>query len=127
MGMLGSIDCMHWSWKNCLKAWHGQYCGKSRDATIVLEAVASEIFWIWHCFFGLPGTLNDIIVPHRYSLFAKLASGEASACNYTVNGYNCDKGYYLANGIYSRWATFVKTISNPQTRKEIEFANAQES
>jgi hypothetical protein len=42
LGMLGSLDCMHWTWKNCPKAWYGMYCGKSRDATIVLEAVASE-------------------------------------------------------------------------------------
>ena len=53
-GMLDSIDCTHRNWKNCPKAWQGMYCGKSRDATIVLEVVASEDLWIWHCFFICP-------------------------------------------------------------------------
>ena len=126
-GMLGSIDCMHWTWKNCPKAWHGQYCGKSRDATIVLEAVASEDLWIWHCFFGLPGTLNDINVLQRSHLLARLASGEAPACNFTVNGNSYNQGYYLADGIYPPWTTFVKTISNPIGRKQSEFAKEQEA
>ena len=82
-GMLGSVDCMHWTWKNCPKAWHGHYCGKSRDATIVFKAVAFEDLWIWHCFFGLPGALNDINVLQRSHLLARLASGEAPACNFT--------------------------------------------
>jgi hypothetical protein len=53
-GMLGSLDCMHWTRKNCPKAWHGMYCEKSHNPTIVLEAMASEDLWIWHAFFWFP-------------------------------------------------------------------------
>uniref|UniRef100_A0A0D3CYD6 Nuclease HARBI1 n=1 Tax=Brassica oleracea var. oleracea TaxID=109376 RepID=A0A0D3CYD6_BRAOL len=53
-GMIGSIDCMHWEWKNCPTAWKGQYCRGSGKPTIVLEAVASYDLWIWHAFFGPP-------------------------------------------------------------------------
>ncbi|KAK1615343.1 hypothetical protein QYE76_020860 [Lolium multiflorum] len=92
-GMLGSLDCLHWTWKNCPKAWHGQYYGKSKGATIVLEVVASQDLWIWHCFFGLPGTFNDINVLQRTPLFAKLANGEAPTCNYKVMNNEYTMGY----------------------------------
>jgi len=38
LGMLGSLDCMHWPWKNCPMVYAGQYKGKEKKPTIVLEA-----------------------------------------------------------------------------------------
>jgi hypothetical protein len=36
-------------------------------------------------------------------------------------------GYYLVDGIYPSWATFVKTILEPQGNKRKYFAKAQET
>jgi hypothetical protein len=71
-GMLGSIDCMHWSWKNCPAAWHGQFKGHKKDSTIILEAVANHETWIWHAFFGMPGSCNDINVIQRSPLMTRI-------------------------------------------------------
>ncbi|KAL6503173.1 hypothetical protein OROHE_023802 [Orobanche hederae] len=51
-GMLGSLDCMHWDWKNCPTSWHGTHLnGFKKEPTLILEAVASKSLWIWHAFF----------------------------------------------------------------------------
>ncbi|XP_024007769.1 uncharacterized protein LOC112083888 [Eutrema salsugineum] len=60
-GMIGSIDCMHWEWKNCPTAWKGQFTP-----------------------------------------------------------------YYLTDGIYPNWATFIKSIPLPQGSKATLFAKRQE-
>jgi hypothetical protein len=103
------------------------YCGKSYDPTIVLEAVASQDLWIWHYFFGLSGTLNDINVLQRSHLFKKLIAGDAPMCNYKIMGHEYSIGYYIADGIYPEWATFVKSIKDPPTDAERIFAKAQEA
>ncbi|KAJ0824976.1 putative harbinger transposase-derived protein [Helianthus annuus] len=126
-GMLGSIDCMHWKWKNCPTAWKGMYIGHIREPTIILEAVASYDLWIWHAFFGMPGSLNDINVLERSSIFTELEQGRAPPVNYTVNGHDYTMGYYLADGIYPKCQTFVKTIPSPRGDKNKHFAKAQES
>ena len=62
-GMLGSIDCMHWQWEKCPYGWKGMYTrGDHGVPTIILEAVASHDRWIWHAFFGVAGSNNDINV-----------------------------------------------------------------
>ena len=48
--------------ENCPVALQGQYKGHMKKATMVLEAVASFDLYIWHAFFGVPGSLNDINV-----------------------------------------------------------------
>jgi hypothetical protein len=103
------------------------YFGHHHKSTIILEVVASKDLWIWHAFFALTGSLNDINILYRSLLFAKLAEGEASKVNYSVNGHDYTMGYYLAYGIYPTWATFVKTIPSPRGKKRIYFATAQEA
>ncbi|XP_020257992.1 putative nuclease HARBI1 [Asparagus officinalis] len=126
-GMLGSIDCMHWRWKNCPAAWHGMYASHVHEATIILEVVASYNLWIWHAFFGLLGSHNDINVLERSNLFTELTEGRAPPVKYSINSHEYTMGYYLADGIYPQWSTFVKTISAPQGNKRKNFAQAQES
>ncbi|KAL5539453.1 hypothetical protein UlMin_044612 [Ulmus minor] len=81
-GMLGSLDCMHWKWKNCPTAWAGQYAGRSGSPTIILEAVVDYDLWIWHAYFGLPGSNNDINVLEASHLFTNLAEGIAPPAHY---------------------------------------------
>jgi hypothetical protein len=94
---------------------------------VVLEAVADYDLWIWHSFFGMVGSHNDINVLQQSPVFSRLVEEHAPPCNYEINGHQYIKGYYLADGIYPKWATFVKTISNPSGLKNSHFATRQEA
>jgi len=95
--------------------------------TIVLKVVASYNLWIWHAFFGLPGSLNDINILDRSPAFQELYENQAPKYEYVLNEYEYKIGYYLSDGIYLKWATFGKTIPLAQWPKKKLFAECQES
>jgi Plant transposon protein len=88
----------------------------------MLEVVASQDLWIWHVFFGLPGLLNDINILYRSLIFHEVLERRTPKINYTINGYNYNLGYYLADEIYPNYATFVKSIPLSQGVKNQLFA-----
>ncbi|XP_048620144.1 uncharacterized protein LOC125590576 [Brassica napus] len=90
-GMVGSIDCMHWEWKNCPTAW------------------------------------KDINVLDRSPVFDDILQGRAPKVKFKVNNHTYRMAYYLTDGIYPNWSTFVQSIPLPQGPKAEKFAKKQES
>ena len=63
----------------------------------------------------------------RFHVFNELAEGCASTVHYSINGHDYTMRYYLTDGIYPKWATFVKTIPAPQGQMYKLFAATQEA
>ena len=92
-----------------------------------MELVASYDRWIWHAFFGLHRSHNDINVLDHSSIFTELAQGRAPPVNCLINGHDYTMGYYLVDDIYPQWSTFMKTISVSLEVKKKHFARVQEA
>ena len=99
---------------------------RGKHPSMILEAVASHDLWIWHAYFGLPSSCNDINVLLRSPIFSAYIRGESPPVHLTVNGRTYDMGYYLADGIYPDWPAFVKSVRHPMERKTQRFAAVQE-
>ncbi|XP_071695287.1 uncharacterized protein [Rutidosis leptorrhynchoides] len=125
-GMMGSIDCIHWAWEKCPVAWKGQFTrGDHKVPTIMLEVLASYDKWIWHAFFGVAGSNNDLNLLNASNLFNSMLNEEIEDIPFTVNGVEYKKGYYLVDGIYPRWASFVKAFSSANDDKCKYFSKKQ--
>jgi hypothetical protein len=62
----------------------------------------------------------------RSPVIARLAKGDAPLVKYEINGHPYNKCYYLVDGIYPEWSTFMKTNHEPTKEKNRRFAKRQE-
>ena len=126
-GMFASLDCMHYEWKNCPVAWQGDFGDRDGKKSIILEAIADQSLHIWHIFFGLPGSNNDVNVLDRSPLIHNMLTSEAADNTFEVNGQEYNRYYLLADGIYPQWSCFVQSIHMPGDEKRKHFASRQEA
>ncbi|XP_070676331.1 uncharacterized protein [Malus domestica] len=68
----------------------------------------------------------NIDINRQRRVFNEVLQGKAPKVTYWVNRRKYDGPYYLADGIYPRWESFVKTVSRPRSAKEKYFASCQE-
>nr|GEY82944.1 nucleotide-binding, alpha-beta plait [Tanacetum cinerariifolium] len=73
------------------------------------------------------GANNDINVLDNSPLFDDLFDDKALVAPFVVNGVGYEKGYYLADGIYPQWATFVKSFMVSNDAKHSYFKKRQEN
>ncbi|GJW52164.1 aquaporin NIP2-1-like protein [Tanacetum coccineum] len=92
----------------------------------MLVAVADYSLWIWHAYFGVPKANNDLNVLYGSPLFDDLLADIALEAPFVVNGKTYNKCYYLADGIYPQWSTFVKSYSIARDGKIMKFIRVQE-
>ncbi|XP_042029904.1 uncharacterized protein LOC121776805 [Salvia splendens] len=113
--MMGSIDYMHWDWRNRHVALNGQFTSgfKGKHPSMILEAIANYLFRIWHAYFGVVGSNNDINVLQSSHLFNNECRGEGPEVKFVANDMKYNRAYYLADDIYPRWPVFIKTIRQP--------------
>nr|GEV52932.1 putative zinc finger, CCHC-type [Tanacetum cinerariifolium] len=79
---------------------------------------------------GLSGMLRSIDylnVLNSLPLFDDVLADGAPKAPFVVNGRTYNKCYYLADGNYPAWATFVKTYSIARDEKTLKFKRVQES
>jgi hypothetical protein len=101
--------------------------GKDGEASLVLEAIATHDLHIWHAFFGMPGSCNDINIMDRSPLMSDIITGKIPTSEFNISGVEFKQGYYQADGIYPPWRIFVQGFSQPDNEMKRSFTAMQES
>lgn len=83
--MFAIIDCMHWWWKNCHASWVGQHTNESSNKSIVLKAMVDQSVWIWHAYFGVSSSNNNLIVFNMSPLIKNIRNGRGVGIIFRVN------------------------------------------
>ncbi|GKC81638.1 ALP1-like protein [Tanacetum coccineum] len=78
-------------------------------------------------YFDEPCANNDINVLDNSPLFDDLLGDKAPVSPFVENGVAFEKGYYLVDGIYPQWATFVKSFTVANDAKHSYFKKRQKS
>ncbi|XP_023764579.1 uncharacterized protein LOC111913082 [Lactuca sativa] len=82
--------------------------------------------WIWHDFFGSPGSINDINVLNRSPIFNNLYDISTPDSFFQVHGTPYKYGYYLVDVVYLEYVVFVKSFTYPNDSRRKKFKRAQE-
>ncbi|XP_057426612.1 uncharacterized protein LOC130720046 [Lotus japonicus] len=120
IGESTAIECLKNFVEGVCEVFGGQYLRRpnEEDMTRLLQWGESR---------GFPGSNNDITVLNQSPVFNEVLRGAAPMVKFRVNETMYHMGYYLADGIYPEWGTFVKTIPMPQGEKKQKFAKRQEA
>ncbi|XP_021737189.1 uncharacterized protein LOC110703711 [Chenopodium quinoa] len=123
-------DCLQHFVEGVISKFGQEYLRRATPSDVELLLRESNVrgfpdLWIWHAFFGTPGSLNDINVLQWPPMFDDICEGRAPEVSFNVNGNRYNMGYYLTDGIYP--TAFIPAIKLPQTSKQRLFTRKQES
>ncbi|GKD41742.1 zinc finger, CCHC-type containing protein, partial [Tanacetum coccineum] len=82
--------------------------------TLMLEAVADQNLWIWHAYFGVLATNNDLNVLYDSPLFDDVLADRAPEAPFIVNGKTYNKG----DGVSDQHSYCFNIEDNPNTFDE---------